>query len=1686
MDENTRCVRSMDVAHAVHKFSFRFLTEQEALGLSVRRITSTLAFDELGRPVPHGLYDPVLGPTSFEDGLCITCGLGYSSCPGHFGHIELPIPLPNPLVSTLVTNLLRASCWNCHCLRLTESDLCLHYARLLFEDAGLPHCGFAVEAYRSLRKKVSSKIGKLKPSATEAREFDLRANSNSVISNWKAFLNGMPDPLPQYLEGLDTRDTEAIERSMLRAAKNTWKRAKDSKNLSRQRSKGWKATEKAILQSSTKNTCTSCSAEPIVIRRTNRGHLFIQRRKPNHDLLLSPSDVEAHIRGLWDAHSELFELLYGLRGRDVAPNEKSPGHMRLFVRVVLVPPSRFRPTSIVGDMSYAAEHPQNIFFQRILANTKVIMEAQGRGLRDEDDLSVSEDSDDEKDEQPEKPKPTKIDLAQAVSRIQDTLASLYDNDGLGPEKTTGIKQQLETKQGLFRQHMMGKRVDYSCRSVIGPDVFLDTNEIGIPLSFAKRLTIPEPVIPSNLESMKQAVLNGPEVYPGAMAVEDWTASGERRIVRISPSVPRMRKSQASLLIQNRVTNGVKRKRAPTSYLNQADNVGSTLQGGARLPKVVHRHLKTGDIVLFNRQPTLHRVSIMAHKVRVLPGDRTIRFHYANCGSYNADFDGDEMNVHVPQDYISRAEAEELLLSSRHYIVPTSGAPIRGLIQDHIVAATLLSNRDTFMDRQTFTQLLYSATERLMLRPERHDKTYDIDEPAILKPRPLWTGKQLISAVLSIIRNGRQGFNLEAKTKAQANIVGNEESNIVIRDGYLLQGIVDKSSLGSSTFGIVHAVQEVYGCDASEDLLSCMSRLCLHFLRIYGHSTGIADLVLQKEGDQERLKILHRSLDRVAVSATNTVYTAMNRRADMKEKLAKNLTQAQLLVCEMIRKDGLEAEDRLDAAMKSGLNNVSSSIFKACVPGTLTKPFPKNGFMLMTSTGAKGGPVNAAQISCLLGQTSLEGKRVPRMGGRGATLPCFEPYEASPLAGGFIASRFLTGISPQEFFFHAMSGREGLLDTSLKTANSGYLQRCLTKHLEGVRLHYDGTVRDSNQSVLQFVYGDDGIDPSKSLWLTKKVSWQVENMKCLTPAESKDEPTENGINYYGNGDISAVRTNHPTALDAVSPGFVSRHGAVSETYALAIKDAITRLGSRGGAVREFLERRYQEGAVEAGDSVGVLAAQGIGEPSTQMTLNTFHHAGSSSAHVTLGIPRLRELLMKATKYPKTPSMNLPVIGTNPKDSSMKLTRRLQLVRISDLLLRIEVHDKSTRFASGITKWGVRTVTLKMHFPPEERYKDHLGFGFDKILHVMKDEYLSHLHECFKKELIRISGGRKPGTRSAIGTYINAAVKPQSSTDKSESNGPFYKEESEDESAGPVASKMEDEEELFARAEQEENAFATSSEDEDDSDSSDDEEDDLAKQRVSAANDVDDASLTARAKPKKRSRRPRNVQIKQPKSVLSGEEEDWIECGGLGYQYSSVRGSDRNIVEFDWTFPMAFLGKLNIPAVMKESAKDVSLIEVEKITRCFVESTNNEHRVITEGSNIREIHELGDGLVEFDRLETNDMYGILKVYGVEALRAALINELVKVFDVYGIPVNIRHLSLIADYMTVNGSYRGFNRMTMDDTPGLFQRVTFETSMKFLKDATMNGMEEFVTNPSSAIALGQVYEGGTGGFQLLHKVN
>jgi DNA-directed RNA polymerase I subunit RPA1 len=230
----------------------------------------------------------------------------------------------------------------------------------------------------------------------------------------------------------------------------------------------------------------------------------------------------------------------------------------------------------------------------------------------------------------------------------------------------GVRQLLEKKEGMFRMKMMGKRVNYGGRSVISPDPYITTDQIGVPAFMARKLTFPESVSSFNAERLRQLVINGTQNHPGANMIED-EESGQ--LIHLAQLTQNEREGLAKLL-----------------------TVGQ---------KVVYRHLQNGDPLLVNRQPTLHKPSIMAHRCRVLPKEQTIRMHYANCSTYNADFDGDEMNIHLPQSYQAHSEAYNLMATHKQYCVPTSGKPIRGLIQDSVVSGVFMSSKDTFLTKEQY-------------------------------------------------------------------------------------------------------------------------------------------------------------------------------------------------------------------------------------------------------------------------------------------------------------------------------------------------------------------------------------------------------------------------------------------------------------------------------------------------------------------------------------------------------------------------------------------------------------------------------------------------------------------------------------------------------------------------------------------------------------------------------------------------------------------------------------------------------------------------------------------------------------------------------------------------------------------------------------------------------------------------
>ncbi|CAM9184875.1 unnamed protein product [Hapterophycus canaliculatus] len=677
----------------------------------------------------------------------------------------------------------------------------------------------------------------------------------------------------------------------------------------------------------------------------------------------------------------------------------------------------------------------------------------------------------------------------------------------------GLRQQvLEKKEGLFRKHMMGKRVNYACRSVISPDPYLGTTEIGIPLRFAKELTYPQPVADWNVEAMRKLVENGSGVYPGANFVED--SSG--KMLHLDRLSELKRRGVAARLLS-----------VPGQKVRPDPDEGERATGEIvpmKRYRRVWRHLHDGDCMLVNRQPTLHKPGIMAHRVRVLrnPGYQTIRMHYANCNTYNADFDGDEINCHLPQNELAKAEANLLAFTDEQYLVPTNGKPLRGLIQDHVDAGVKMCSKDCFFTRGEYQQLLYQALSGLPgleIVPPTDDIT--TLPPAILKPQQRWTGKQVMSTILKHLTAGLPQLNLDGKSKTPKVAFGEAEQEhlIIFREGELLQGVLDKGAFGSTEFGLVHAVHELYGPTAAGKLLTALGRVLTIFLQSSGHTCGIEDLTLTAEAEASRREIIRKSAG-IGQRSMRDLLNVQDGGGGQDEKLKDSNGSAHSKDVESTEEEGAPLaeeevesirqrtaafllgegrDDRLaeiDRKMQSDLSPVSSDIIKACLPGGQAKPFPHNCFSLMVLTGAKGSMVNHSQVSCALGQQALEGRRVPVMVS-GKSLPSFQAFEPSPRANGFITDRFLTGIRPQDYYFHCMAGREGLVDTAVKTSRSGYLQRCLVKHLEELKVGYDNTVRDGEGCVHQFLYGEDGVDTTQTKYLSsKQLGFLAQNHQAL--------------------------------------------------------------------------------------------------------------------------------------------------------------------------------------------------------------------------------------------------------------------------------------------------------------------------------------------------------------------------------------------------------------------------------------------------------------------------------------------------------------------------------------------------------------------------------------------------------------
>jgi len=826
-----------------------------------------------------------------------------------------------------------------------------------------------------------------------------------------------------------------------------------------------------------------------------------------------------------------------------------------------------------------------------------------------------------------------------------------------PLKT--LKKRLKGKDGRIRGNLMGKRVDRSARSVISCDPNIMIDQLGVPIKIAMNITYPEKVTKWNKDQLYKYVRNGPNKYPGAKFINRMEID----------------------------CNGIA---APCEIsLKYVDPNKIVLQEGDE----VHRHLLDDDIVLFNRQPSLHRMSMMAHRVKVVKHN-TFRLNNTVTKPYNADFDGDEMNMHQPPNWQTRVEIENLALVPTQIISPANCGPIISIVQDTLVGSYLFTATGAKIGK-------YELNNLMMFNQNFDGNLLEADDNG------KWSGRRVYSMILP-------------------NISINEK-DIVVDKGVMTNGILKKGTINNS---LVKLIYSVYGPNVCKDFLDSTQSLITRWLITHSFSIGYGDCLIDKSIREESKKKLDEKLE-VANDVLRKVH-----KGDFYENIVNNT----------LRQNIFESE------MKAKLNEASESSYKI-IQAKLKELSYKNSFVAVTSlgAGAKGDDTNLRKIMSNLGQYTIWGSRIPT-NFTDRTLPHYPKFDESPQSKGFCKNSFIEGLTPTESFFTAMSGRSTSIDTAIKTSESGYISRKLIKALEDLKVNYDYSIRNANNVIVQFVYGDDNFDPTKlerqsfklieydnnkmkeefyiiydnktnwSLYFTDDIVKEIKNDKEML--EIFDIEYDKLMKYrevlrkdiYKNLDvIGAVQVYSPFNLSRIIHQAIKKFNSgykcnISPKYIyyeldklyenitkyfkkhnngnlilvrmiiesqLSIKNVVVKYKLDKDTfdyIIKQVELKVISSFIQPGELVGVVSAQSLGEPTTQMTLNTFHSTGVSSKSVvtSTGVPRMRELL-NHSKNIRTKSMTIYLKNELQFDKNKAdlMKYQLQFTTIADIINTSEI-------------------------------------------------------------------------------------------------------------------------------------------------------------------------------------------------------------------------------------------------------------------------------------------------------------------------------------------------------------------------------------------------------------------------------
>lgn len=1143
--------------------------------------------------------------------------------------------------------------------------------------------------------------------------------------------------------------------------------------------------------------------------------------------------------------------------------------------------------------------------------------------------------------------------------LQYHVITLIDNNvpGINPStQRTGrlfksLTERLKAKEGRIRGNLMGKRVDFSARSVITPDPKIGIDELGVPVKIAMNLTFPEIVNKHNMERLLQFVKNGPDHYPGAKHVRK-VKEGNRTI-----------------------------------RLKNIDRTNIVLEEG----DIVERHIMDGDYVLFNRQPSLHRMSMMCHKIKVMPYN-TFRLNVCVCPAFNADFDGDEMNMHVPQSVVSMIEISELAGVPTQIISPRECSPILSIEQDVALGVYRMTKKHVMVSEKQLFNMLCGNTNFIGQVPR------PVFEKGAVKK---WSGRQLLSTIIP--KNVNISMPNSSYDKDEVDI--NDDNYVRIENGEIIGGTIDKTIYQKGTFGLVHSIFNEYDPNEAKKFFDNTQTLVCDWLVQSGFSVGISDLIVDDSANHAMKSAIEKMKEGVYdiianIHANKFENTSIkNNRDYFEDKVQGILSKA------------------TDEAAKIGMSKINDI---------------ENRMLNMIKSKSKGKITNVGQMIACLGQNSDEGKRIP-YGFDNRTLPHFNKYDDGPESRGFVENSFVSGLSPHEFFFHAIGGRGGLIDTAVKTSDVGYLQRKLVKAMEDCKVNHDYTVRNASGSIIQFVYGEDGMDPTKiedqPLPFTKMDYSKLKKAYLLTEEDNLKYILEDDVieNFHSTKDWQKKFETHfqeiMTDREFVMKNILVKEGGNKIKYPIAFARITTNAKAMfnkydNGAlsdldpiyalntinklcdelyVHEFnkankflkmlvrcylspkkcifdykfsrvafdyvinqVKKRYYDSLAHPSDMVGVVAAQSLGEPCTQLTLNTFHLSGVASASKAVrGVPRIKEL-MSVTKNIKTPSMSIRLKEQFAQDDkkSTEVLNNIQTTYFKDLVQSTKVYYDPEDFETTIEEDRLFVETYKELTNEGLLQKTKL---YPWLLRFELDRSAMVEHAVTMLDIYRV-----------LNDYYEDMVHVMFSDDNSKN--------------------------LIFR-----------------------------------------------------------IKIED-----QGEDKDII---------TEMKALERSMLD-----NVIIKGLPKISKVVKNQ------VPVAKYVPSTLSIESEQQWVLeTAGTNMLDVMSMKE--VDTTKTISNDIVEIYELLGVEAARQALYNELQSVIGDAGLYVNYRHIALLVDTMTNKGYLLSIDRHGINRTDiGPFAKCSFEETTDMLIKAGIFAEVDKINGVSANTMLGQVPPAGTGDTDVL----